>query len=179
MMLMQAFQPMAAQLSFESCAAIGWKACISIMVSVRQGPSLYPIHITIISVAPEWSDLQVPVMRWAITQNSKLPSTQNLKSCLSMPTLSSLVALQVVVMTTCGAASDDKFGIMTTLSHQCQSLMIRCTEVKQLSCWSLSTKLHYALNMLKVVNVTVTDVFNDKMITTTIISLQYVINSRS
>ena len=31
-----------------------------------------------------------------------------------MPTLSSLVAPQVVIMTTCGATSDDKVGIMTT-----------------------------------------------------------------
>ena len=31
-----------------------------------------------------------------------------------MPTLPSLVAPQVVVMTTCGATSDDKVGIMMT-----------------------------------------------------------------
>ena len=33
---------------------------------------------------------------------------------IMMPTLSSLVAPQVVIMTTCGATSDDKVGIMTT-----------------------------------------------------------------
>ena len=32
-----------------------------------------------------------------------------------MPTLSSLVALQAVIMAACGATSDDKVGIMKTL----------------------------------------------------------------
>ena len=36
-----------------------------------------------------------------------------------MPTLSSQVALEVVSMTTSSATSDDKVGIMTTLSFQC------------------------------------------------------------
>ena len=36
-----------------------------------------------------------------------------------MPTLSSLAALEVVIMTTSSGASDDKVGIMTTLSFQC------------------------------------------------------------
>ena len=35
-----------------------------------------------------------------------------------MPTLSSLVAPEVVVMTTSGATSDDKVGIMTTPGFQ-------------------------------------------------------------
>ena len=35
-----------------------------------------------------------------------------------MPTLSSLVASQVVKTTTCDATSDDKVGIMTTLAFQ-------------------------------------------------------------
>ena len=34
-----------------------------------------------------------------------------------MPTLSSLVAPEVVIMTTYGATSDDKVGIMTTLFY--------------------------------------------------------------
>ena len=38
-----------------------------------------------------------------------------------MPTLSSLAALQVVIMTTCSAASDKKVGIMTTPSFQCMA----------------------------------------------------------
>ena len=35
-----------------------------------------------------------------------------------LPTLSSLVALQVVIMTTCSATSDDKVSIMNSLSYQ-------------------------------------------------------------
>ena len=35
-----------------------------------------------------------------------------------MPTLSSLVALQVVMMTTCSATNDDKVGIITNLTFQ-------------------------------------------------------------
>ena len=38
---------------------------------------------------------------------------------VKLPTLWLLVALQVVVMTTCSATSDHKVGIMTTLSFQC------------------------------------------------------------
>ena len=38
---------------------------------------------------------------------------------ITMPTLSSLAAPQVVIMTTCGVASDDKVGTMTTLGCQC------------------------------------------------------------
>ena len=34
-------------------------------------------------------------------------------------TLSSLMALQVVVMTACGDMSDDKVAIMTTFGFQC------------------------------------------------------------
>ena len=39
---------------------------------------------------------------------------------IMMPTFSSLVALQVVITTTCSAASDDKVGIIITLSFQCR-----------------------------------------------------------
>ena len=35
-----------------------------------------------------------------------------------MPTLSSLAALEVVIMTTSGVASDDKVGIITTPQFQ-------------------------------------------------------------
>ena len=36
-----------------------------------------------------------------------------------MPTLSSLVELEVVIMRTSGVASDNKVGIMTTPGFQC------------------------------------------------------------
>ena len=35
-----------------------------------------------------------------------------------MPTLSSVAALEVVIMTTSSAATDDKVGIITTLGFQ-------------------------------------------------------------
>ena len=38
---------------------------------------------------------------------------------IRMPALSSLVAPQVVIMTTCGATSDYKVDIITTLNFQC------------------------------------------------------------
>ena len=41
-----------------------------------------------------------------------------------MPILASLVAPEVVIMTTSGAASDAKIGIMTTLIFQCQQVII-------------------------------------------------------
>ena len=45
-----------------------------------------------------------------------------------MPTLSSLVALQGVIMTTCTATSDDKVSIMKSLSYQSHWLDIDPTE---------------------------------------------------
>ena len=39
---------------------------------------------------------------------------------IMMPTLSSLVALEVVIMTTSSSTSDDKFGIMKSLNFLCK-----------------------------------------------------------
>ena len=49
--------------------------------------------------------------------------SQNTVNRVMMSTLSSLAAPEVVIMTTSGAASDDKVGIMTTLCFQRQVLI--------------------------------------------------------
>ena len=59
------------------------------------------------------------VQRCQHHQRSTDPNTAGKPKVVTMLTLSSPVAAEVVVMTTSGAASDDKVGIMTTLAFQC------------------------------------------------------------
>ena len=56
-----------------------------------------------------------------LTHGTRLCLLQSQVSIIMMPTLLSLVALQVVVKTTCSATSDDKVGIMTTHGFHCFS----------------------------------------------------------
>ena len=52
------------------------------------------------------------------TSTSQHPQNQGQPRVAMMPTLSSLAAPEVVIMTTSGAASDDKIGIMSHLGFQ-------------------------------------------------------------
>ena len=61
---------------------------------------------------------QVMSFKIANKMSRNLVALQWKPRVVMMPTLSSLVALQVVV-TTCSATSDDKVGIMTTLTFWC------------------------------------------------------------
>ena len=58
----------------------------------------------------------------------------NFVRVVMMLTLSSLMAPQVVIKTTCGDTSDDKVGIMTTLSFQCINPCPWCTWVLVIAC---------------------------------------------
>ena len=69
---------------------------------------------------------------------------------ITMPTLSSLKALQVVIMTTSGAVSDDEVGIVITFGFQCIIVGLGLT-LKQLGhifkSFLFSNVIHYKCNI--------------------------------
>ena len=62
-----------------------------------------------------WLGGETIVLTEKVTLGTNIPKTV----IDIMPILPSQVALEVVVMTTYGAATDDKIGAMTTLGFQC------------------------------------------------------------